>query len=160
MKWFILTESWPDCTTGIQTSGNRGRDGHCWPSRIDPYVQNYRIRLLPWIMTIELAGGGSTASRTSNCLCDLSNGLCVPTVCRSPWSVSFPLRTPQLLVVTSLFARFSGTTRLSDFPETYMSALWHLAFSGRSTSEHVDVSGISPFPRGMFPTVRVVPDSV
>jgi hypothetical protein len=41
-----------------------------------------------------------------------------------------------------------------------VSALWHLAFSDRSTSEDVDAPGISQFPRGLFPTVRVVSDSV
>ena len=38
----------------------------------------------------------------------------------------------------ALFARFSGTTRLSDFPATCMSALWHLAFSDRSISKERD----------------------
>jgi len=60
----------------------------------------------------------------------------------------------------ALFARFSGTMRLSDFPETCTSAVWHRTFSDRSTSEEVEVPGISQLPRGMFPTVRVVSDSV
>ncbi len=46
----------------------------------------------------------------------------------------------------SLFARFSGTTKLSDFPEACMSALWHRAFSDRSSSFERDASGISRFP--------------
>src|SRR5438046_1974322 len=60
----------------------------------------------------------------------------------------------------ALFARFSGTTRLSDFPKTCTSDVWHRAFSDRSVSKETDVFGISRLPRGKFPTVLVVFDSV
>ncbi len=59
-----------------------------------------------------------------------------------------------------MFACFSGTTRLSDFPVTCMSGLWHRAFPDRSLSNQRDVAGISQFPRGKLPSVRVVFDSV
>jgi len=60
-----------------------------------------------------------------------------------------------------LFADFAGTIGLSDSPATCMSGLWHRAFSDRSAvMETVDVAGVSRLPRGEFPTVRVVSDSV
>jgi hypothetical protein len=59
-----------------------------------------------------------------------------------------------------LFARFFGTMELSDSPETYLSDVRHRAFSDRSASGEMDVSGVSRLPRGKFPTVHVVSDSV
>ncbi len=45
-------------------------------------------------------------------------------VVRSPWSPSFPLRTPlQNAYAPALFARFVGTTRPSDSPQTCLSTL-------------------------------------
>ena len=94
---------------------------------------------------------------------DLMTRLCVRFRgdCLAFFSVS-PLSSTDSAAVgcPALFACFSGTTGLSDFPETYMSAVWHLAFSDRSTSLDGDVSGISQLPRGSFPAVRVVSDSV
>jgi hypothetical protein len=60
-----------------------------------------------------------------------------------------PQKEPQLSIAV-----------LSDFPETYTPALWHLAFPDRSNSKVRDVSGISQLPREFFPSVRVVLDSV
>ena len=59
-----------------------------------------------------------------------------------------------------LFVRFFGTMELSDSPETCTSDLRRRAFSDRSASCETDVSGASRLPRGKFPTVHVVSDSV
>ena len=59
-----------------------------------------------------------------------------------------------------LFVRFFGTMELSDSPETCTSDLRHRAFSDRSASYETDVSGVFRLPRGKFPTVPVVFDSV
>ena len=60
----------------------------------------------------------------------------------------------------SLFVGFLGTMELSDSPAACMSDLRHRAFSDRSASREADTAGVSRLPRGKFPTVRVVLDSV
>jgi hypothetical protein len=50
--------------------------------------------------------------------------------------------------------------KLPDFLETCMPALWHLAFSNRSNSQKLDVSGISQLPRRLFQAMPVVMDAV
>jgi hypothetical protein len=60
-----------------------------------------------------------------------------------------------------LFAGFSGTMELSDSSATCMSGLWHRAFADRSVSMgETDAAEVSRLPRGRFPTVLVVSDSV
>src|SRR5574340_1089228 len=61
----------------------------------------------------------------------------------------------------SLFAGFSGTMELSDFPLTCTSVVRRLAFTDRSASMgEAEVAGISWLPRGKFSTMPVVSDSV
>src|SRR4029453_14972947 len=73
-------------------------------------------------------------------------------VVRSPWSTSFPLRTPPPNAYASaLFARFVGTMRPSDSPQTCMSTLRLFAFFDRPTPSCVGVCGASRFSRMEFP---------
>jgi len=123
--------------------------------RTDPYVRNYRIRLLPWVRTTFVVRS------TSRChvLPGAVSGMCkvrepFPLVSSLPSTDSADGGTP------SLFAGFFGTMELSDSTETCMSDVRHRAFSDRSASREADVSGVSRLPRGKFPTVLVVLDSV
>ena len=72
--------------------------------RTDPYVRNYRIRLLPWILTSRVALGSSRPDPVESLLVRQTVHAIgnpgsvsgpISTVCRSPRSVSFPPQTPQ-----------------------------------------------------------------
>jgi len=114
--------------------------------RADPYVRNYRIRLLPWVNDADVL----SRSRTLHKPRDLDIRCCV----RSKGvGGSFPLVSPLPsadsagTVGLPLFAGFFGTMELSDFPATCTPAVWHLAFAGRSASmEEANVAGISRLP--------------
>jgi len=94
--------------------------------RTDPYERNYRIRLLPRMVTTKAALDGA-ASRTPSSPRDLKVRLSV----RSRGGCS-TLSLASLLPSTdsadseplSLFACFYGTMKLSDSPEACMSDVW------------------------------------
>src|SRR5215475_1373164 len=82
-------------------------------------------------------------------------------VVRSPWSTSFPLRTPRpTLPALALFARFTGTMRPSDSLQTCMSTLRPLAFFDRpALLSSVGVCRASRFPRMELSHMPRVSDS-
>src|SRR5258708_34521120 len=105
------------------------------------------MRLLPWMMTIGVATFPSHLVKVESLLVRQSVRATwqpgsesgpITTDWRSPWSVPFPPTDSVAVGGPTLFACFSGTTRLSDFPETCLSALRHLAFSDRSLSKERD----------------------
>ncbi len=95
--------------------------------RTDPYVRNYRIRLLPWMMTTKAAlRKGLLLARPA------VRATWMPGSESGPGATAPALSSVSLLPSTdsadseplSLFARFAGTMKLSDSPETCMSDLW------------------------------------
>src|SRR5215468_9759180 len=105
------------------------------------------------------------ACRTRHNLCDSLPRLCVRHECAC---VAFPLvallpsadAAANAYCASTLFARFSGTMRPSDSPQTYMSTLRPLAFFDRPTLlSRVGVCRASRFPRMELPHMPRVSDS-
>ena len=128
--------------------------------RTDPYVRRYLIRLLPWVCNEQPAVPPvvwATVRMTRN---PGSESGTRPSVVRSPWSCSFPPRTPPPPRVVTLFARFVGTTSTSDSPATCMSGSDVLAFPDRSAPPSgAGAAGVSRFSRMEFPRMCRVFDS-
>ena len=143
---------------------SRGRDRpHERPPRTDPYVRDYLIRLLPRVHG-RSAALWDTACRTRHNPCDSHPRLCVRRECAcgaSPLVALLPSADSAANPYAStLFARFVGTTRPSDSPQTCMSTLRLLAFFDRPTPpSSVGVCGVSRFSRMEFPHMPRVSDS-
>jgi hypothetical protein len=144
--------------------------------RTDPYVRNYLIRLLPRVHVTasrSLGDGCSinrvrlsllAACRTRHNPCDSHPRLWVRNECACG---AFPLvallpsaDSAANAYAPALFARFVGTMRPSDSPQTCMSKLRPLAFFDRPTlPSSVGVCRASRFSRIEFPHMPRVSDS-
>jgi hypothetical protein len=100
--------------------------------RTDPYVKNYFIRLLPWVMTNRRwAARRTSASRTTRGSGSESGTR--PAVGTFPLVDPLPSTDSAAANGPALFVCFVGTTRSSDSPAACMSAVRPLAFSDRPT---------------------------
>jgi hypothetical protein len=119
------------------------------PPRTDPYVRNYRIRLLPWMMTNDIGTGTSCLVHEPQPLVRRSvraiwhsGTVSVPVATdrHSPWSVFFPPQTPQPLAVELC----SPTSQvLRDCLTSRKRAFWHCGISTSPTDPH-PMTGIFP----------------
>ena len=137
--------------------------------RTDPYVKNYLIRLLPrvHVTASRWLGYGCSINRVRLSLlaacrprhepCDSHPRLCVRHECACG---AFPLiallpsadSAANASCAPALFARFVGTTRPSDSPQTCMSTLRLLAFFNRpALTSSVGVCRASRFSRMELP---------
>ena len=114
--------------------------------RTDPYVQHYRIRLLPWMNGVKAF------------FWDASRTRCNPVDGVSRLSVLAPAVCPAFSLVNCLLSKasagclplfnfFFDTTQLSDFLEMCMLGVWFVALPNRSGFSILpDISRISRFP--------------
>jgi hypothetical protein len=123
-------------------------------------VRDYLIRLLPRVHVT----ASRSACRTRHNPCDSHPRLCVRRECACG---AFPLvgllssaDSAANASASTLFARFAGTTRPSDSPQTCMSTLRLLAFFDRpALPSSVGVYRASRFSRMEFPHMPRVSDS-
>ena len=132
--------------------------------RTDPYVRDYLIRLLPRVHVTASRSRWDTACRTRHKPCDSHPRLWVRHECACG---AFPLvdllpsaNSAANPYPSALFARFVGTMRPSDSPQTCMSTLRLLAFFDRPTPPScVGVCRASRFSHMEFPHMPRVSDS-
>ena len=125
--------------------------------RADPYVRNYRIRLLPRVV----AETGPSQPRARSRVNIASVRLCVRNaalVSVLPLADRLPSTTSAGAMGAPLFGGFSGTTRSSDFPGACMPDVRSWTFSGRPAVGPVGTRGISRFPCGESPRMHRVSD--
>src|SRR5215510_3015269 len=130
--------------------------------RTDPYVRDYLIRLLPRVY-VTASRSLQLAVRTTTSVTRFPR-LCVRYECACG---AFPLvallpsaDSAANASAPALFARFVGTMRPSDSPQTCMSTLRPLAFFDRPTLDgSVGVCRASRFPRMELPHMPRVSDS-